>query len=500
MDQTLQLSSRPSTKGNFEILEEIATGGMAIIYKARQKSLNRTVILKMLQRDFKYDTDAVARFSQEAIGIAKLQHENIINVIDYWNEKGSYYIAMEYLDGADLSKIINRLGPFPLNIGLIVGYQITKALEYAHEKGIVHRDIKPSNILLSREGMVKVTDFGISHMAEELGGKKLTHAGDVFGTPSYMSPEQIEGEPMDFHTDIFSFGSVLYEIFTMHKAFEDDQQITVTKKIRKGIITQPREFNPNIPRKLQKLILSCLKRKPKSRPTASIIRSHLQAWAEMENKGENHSRILKEYLLKRSAFDTTRVMKRSEPSMAVGGLFKGIARAARRSVLGAGKIALLLLVGISAYFITQKIDLAPVYNAVSDTIERLNTSVSPLLARVSPLLDKSETILRESPEKLNKILMDVSKKPKPVPETAAYGHIRIAAVPWAYVRIDGGEEVWVKDRIFQVSLGTHSLIFRNPSYNTFTHTTSITKKDELKLIKVDFEKSKRGISIKKNRR
>jgi len=461
---------------------------MAIIYKARQKSLNRTVILKMLQRDFKYDTEAVARFSQEAIGIAKLQHENIINVIDYWNEKGSYYIAMEYLDGADLSKIINRLGPFPLNIGLIVGYQITKALEYAHEKGIVHRDIKPSNILLSREGMVKVTDFGISHMAEELGGKKLTHAGDVFGTPSYMSPEQIEGEPMDFHTDIFSFGSVLYEIFTMHKAFEDDQQITVTKKIRKGIITQPREFNPNIPRKLQKLILGCLKRKPKRRPSASMLRSHLQAWAEMENKGENHSRILKEYLLKRNAFDTTRVMKRSEPSRAFGGLFKGIAWAARRSVLFAGKITLLLFVGISAYFIAQKTALEP----VSDAIEQLH-------ARASPLLVRSETILREGPEKLNKIFVDVLR-PKSVPETVAYGHIRITAIPWAYIRIDGGEEIWVTDRVFRASVGTHTLVFKNPNYKTVTHRTTITKKNEQKHIKIDFEKSKRGISIKKNRR
>jgi len=495
MDQTLRLSSKLSTKGNFEILEEIATGGMAIIYKARQKSLNRTVILKMLQSDFKSDPEAVARFSQEAIGIAKLQHENIINVIDYWNEGGSYYIAMEYLDGADLSKTIDKLGPLPLNIGLIVGYQIAKALEYAHDKGVVHRDIKPSNILLSREGMVKVTDFGISHMAEELGGRKLTHAGDIFGTPSYMSPEQIEGEPMDFHTDIFSFGSVLFEIFTMHKAFEDDQQITVTKKIRKGMIRQPRELNPKIPRKLQKLILCCLKRKPKKRPSASMLRSYLQTWAEKENKGENHSRILKDFLLKRSAFDASRVMKTSEPGRSVGGLFKGIAWAARRSAFGAGKIALVLLVGTSCYFITQKIALAP----VSDAIERLHARASTFLASFSPLLVRSEAILRESPEKLNKIFVDVSKKPKPVPEAVAYGHIRIKAVPWAYIRIDGGEEIWVMDRIFQVSVGTHSLIFRNPGYNTFTHSTTITRKDELKHIKVDFEKSKHAMSTKKSR-
>jgi serine/threonine-protein kinase len=169
---------------------------------------------------------------------------------------------MEYVDGTNLAEIIEKTGPLPVDVGVMIAIQVCDALEYAHMRGLVHRDIKPSNIMIKRNGEVKLMDFGIAHTRNL---ESLTLPGTLIGTPSYMSPEQILGQELDVRSDIFSFGIVLYEMFTGVKPFADDDSRPVTTRIVQDAFRAPRRVNGIIPRRLQCLIKKCLRKKPHRR-------------------------------------------------------------------------------------------------------------------------------------------------------------------------------------------------------------------------------------------
>jgi serine/threonine protein kinase len=303
--------------GNYHILEEIGSGGMAVIYKANQKSLGRLVAIKQLQSGFVTDSEVVKRFEREARAAAELQHENIVLIHDYWEKSGSYYIVMEYVDGTDLSRMIQRVGTLPVDIVLVIVLQIAKALEYAHGKGVVHRDIKPGNIMISREGKVKLMDFGIARVRSSK-GDELTRAGVLLGTPAYMSPEQILGGKVNWQTDLFSLGIVLYEMLTGDRPFKPDAKFSVTEKIMQGEFVPPRKLNRKIPRSLQKLILRCLNPKPGKRyRDTSRLRRRLEELAEKKAKKAEYQERLRNYLIKcgifKGAVAERTVVKKAKP-------------------------------------------------------------------------------------------------------------------------------------------------------------------------------------------
>jgi serine/threonine protein kinase len=248
-------------KDEYEIISEIGVGGMATVYKAIQKSLARHVAIKELKRAYHADGQIVRRFERESQIAASLQHENIVHIYDYWR-KPHYAIVMEYVDGTNLAEIIEKTGPLPVDVGVMIAIQVCDALEYAHMRGLVHRDIKPSNIMIKRNGEVKLMDFGIAHTRNL---ESLTLPGTLIGTPSYMSPEQILGQELDVRSDIFSFGIVLYEMFTGVKPFADDDSRPVTTRIVQDAFRAPRRVNGIIPRRLQCLIKKCLRKKPHRR-------------------------------------------------------------------------------------------------------------------------------------------------------------------------------------------------------------------------------------------
>jgi serine/threonine protein kinase len=492
--------------GNFEIIEQIASGGMGVIYKARQTSLDRIVVIKELKSSFKEDSEVVARFEQEAKAVARLQHENIINVIEFWHKKGSYYIAMEYLDGADLAGIIGKTGPLPLNIGLIIASQIARALGYAHERGIVHRDLKPSNIFASWDGKVKLVDFGIAHIEEELGGKDLTRAGASMGTPAYMSPEQTDGKPAEPSSDIWSFGCVLYEIFSGSKAFTAIGKSTLLENIRKGKrAPQSDQFNTMVPWGLRRMINRCLKIKPEKRPSAQKLMTYLVHLAQKKNRGKDYSMVLRAFFEDKNRFQQagvkTVVKRPQQPDkpmksaarfaaaalliLLIGGagyvLWGGILRTARVGA-GTGKS------GSEKHAFT-KTAVEPVRESetalpVRTALPQSGTSLPVSSAAVS--LSPSVVLLPHAAEPLSRSIVPVpgaavsgartgeplSHAAVPLSHTVAVvpvpqetGYIRVVALPWAEIYIDGKKAgLTPTDRRFQVTVGRHKVLLKNPYY------------------------------------
>lgn len=247
---------------NFEIKELIATGGMAAIYKAIQISLDRIVAIKILHGHLAQDKDFIVRFEREAKAAANLQHENIVNIIDFGRDEEVYFIAMEYVDGKSLKEILNLVKFVPQEIALTIAMEISKGLDYAHKKGIVHRDVKPANILIGYDGTVKIADFGLAQ-AQDL--TSITVTGSIVGTPAYMSPEQAAGKKVDIRSDIFSLGVVIYEMITGIKPFRGDNYSSVIHEILTITPPKPIEANPLVAKEISSIIERMLEKDPDKR-------------------------------------------------------------------------------------------------------------------------------------------------------------------------------------------------------------------------------------------
>ena len=198
--------------GRYDLEEQVGTGGMSSVFRARDTVLERQVAIKVLHEHFARDPEYVERFRREARAIAQLSHPNIVTVIDRGEFEGRQYIVFEHVPGETLKDVILREGALPVARALALTHQVARALALAHEAGIVHRDVKPQNVLLGEEAAAKVTDFGIARALDVDEG--LTETGTMLGTSDYISPEQASGEPVDERSDQYSLGAVLYELLT----------------------------------------------------------------------------------------------------------------------------------------------------------------------------------------------------------------------------------------------------------------------------------------------
>jgi serine/threonine-protein kinase len=243
-------------------LAQIGSGGMAVVYKAEQPSLGRLVAIKELRTELANDESIIARFEREAMAMAALGHQNIAHVYDFVQRASSMYIVMEYVEGIDLYTLLKRTERLPADIAAIVSLQAANALTYAHYRGVIHRDLKPSNLMITKEGDLKLMDFGI---ARDESQADLTLPGQALGTPAYMSPEQILGEKIDFRSDIFSFGIVMYQMLTGLKPFVEDETIGVMHRIINKPYRPPRSVYPDIPWRLQRIVKRCMQKRPDDR-------------------------------------------------------------------------------------------------------------------------------------------------------------------------------------------------------------------------------------------
>jgi serine/threonine-protein kinase len=249
--------------GHYTVIEEIGRGGMAVVYRAVQESLNRDVAIKELDLErFRSKPKALDRFHLEARAAAALKHPNIITIYDLWQESEKAFIAMEFVDGAELKEVLGSLGRLdPVEASLIV-LEICEALSFAHSSGMIHRDVKPANIMLSSNGEVKLMDFGIVSVSD---AGDLTVTGQILGSPAYMAPEQITGEHLGPAADIFSLGAIFYEALTGSKPFTGANHVALIQNVLHSEPPPPLEFTPQISDTISQIVLKCLKKRPESR-------------------------------------------------------------------------------------------------------------------------------------------------------------------------------------------------------------------------------------------
>ena len=263
----------------YEILETVGSGGMSIVYKARCHKLNRFVAIKVLKQEFSDDKNFVSKFRIEAQSAAGLSHPNIVNVYDVGEDDGIYYIVMELVEGITLKEYIRNNGRLPVERAINFAEQIASGIEVAHENHTIHRDIKPQNIIVSNNGTLKVTDFGIARAATS-----NTVASNAMGSVHYISPEQARGGYSDERSDIYSLGITMYEMVTGRVPFEGDNNVTVALMHIQGEMIPPREYYPDIPASLEKIILKCTQKKPERRYlTASALIADLRRVATNPN-------------------------------------------------------------------------------------------------------------------------------------------------------------------------------------------------------------------------
>ncbi len=248
--------------GKYTVEGEIARGGMGVIYKAVHGTLNRSVAIKVLHAQYASDPAFLKRFLQEARAMARVEHENIIQVFDVHEDGGTYSIVMEYFPGKDLKHLMTERGRISPQETLSIGRQAASALAYAHEQGVIHRDIKPRNIMVDNQGIVKIADFGI---AAATGESSITAIGQIVGTPEYMSPEQACGENRDGRSDLYSLGMVMYEMLAGHTAYEGVSRMAIVGKLQNEHEDVPLKFPEDVPGPLQDLVRSLLRRRPEHR-------------------------------------------------------------------------------------------------------------------------------------------------------------------------------------------------------------------------------------------
>jgi serine/threonine-protein kinase len=269
--------------GNCRVVEQVASGPLTDVYHAIQEPLGRHVAIKALRPTIAPTSPFASHLAREAELLAKLHHDNILELHDFVRTDSAMWLVLEYVDGVSLAELLTKLERLGTHGALAVGLEIARALAHAHERGIIHRDIKPANVLVSRRGEIKLVDFGIAHDDRVPSSPEPLEAGSTFGTPAYMSPEQILGEPVDARTDIFSLGIVLYQLVAAVRPFDGPDTKTTAHRIRHSEPHSLGSSTPEVPRGLERVVMRCIEKLPGDRfASARELASALEALLRAE--------------------------------------------------------------------------------------------------------------------------------------------------------------------------------------------------------------------------
>ena len=255
----------PEQRDRYEVIEEVGRGGMAIVYRGHDRSLQREVAIKVLHSHLANSAESRARFQQEAHAVAKLRNRNIIEIYDYatTSDGDCSYIVTEYIDGVTLRAFFEEQQIFFPEVAALIGMEICFAIAHAHGQKIIHRDLKPENIMITQTGQLKLMDFGIAKLIDQK--QQMTLTGSILGSPSHMAPEMLEGKELDFRSDLFSIGTILYWLTTGQLPFVGKNPHQVLSRILEGIYPDPQQLNPQVGSDLSRVIKRCLAKDPDKR-------------------------------------------------------------------------------------------------------------------------------------------------------------------------------------------------------------------------------------------
>lgn len=262
LSQAVHDAAATSLRGALADVKIIATGGMSLIFRARQPTLDRYIVVKKLKEELLTNPETLERFRREAKALASILHQNVAHVYDFVESGHESYILMEYIDGIDVSQLVEKVGHLPPNVAAAILLGVAKGVGYLHAHHLIHRDIKPSNVRLTTHGEVKLMDFGI---VMDIDNQGLTRPGMMVGSPSYLSPEQVLGDPISPQADIFLLGIFLYEMLTGTRPFKDEGRETVFQRIREAKYVPVKDMQSQAPGALDRIVRKCLQKDPNKR-------------------------------------------------------------------------------------------------------------------------------------------------------------------------------------------------------------------------------------------
>jgi serine/threonine protein kinase len=489
---TLGLRAGDVFHGRYEILAPLGQGGMGIVYKARDRSLDEIVAIKVLRPDFGRDPTMALRFKSEIRLARRVRHHNVCAIHDFGEADGLLYISMEYIEGVDLKRVVRERGALPIDRACDVLLQVAAGLQAVHDAGIIHRDLKTPNILLEKTGVARLMDFGIAKREDSEGGMTVT--GQVVGTPEYMSPEQAQGHKVDARTDVYSLGIVAYEILTGRVPFRGETPIST---ILKHIHDPPPLDSPpadRLPLALREVLRRALAKSPSGRPASA------GAFAEQIRQARAPS--LRQQPLATEALEATTLVAT-----------RGTGRRGRwRAGLAAAGLALLGFVGVWAWRSGRPSVAPPV--EPSPSALALPTPVPPSpppgeadagpaaavparlpIANPAPAVRPTAT---PAPARRSVSTPVPPPPPTPAPTPAparvtGSGLLQIGVRPWARVSVDGREVGTTPlDRI-SLPAGRHVVELRHPAYQPVEKPVSIADGETTRLI---FDFTSEGIPLR----
>ncbi len=467
--------------GKYRIEKVLSGGGSATTYKAFEPHLDRHVLLKVLHPSLARDEKNIERFSREARAVARIRHAGIVHVYDYGKADGLYYIAMEYVEGLSLAELLAKRQRLPVDVSCFVVRSCARSLEYAHSQGVVHRDVKPGNIILGRDGVVKVTDFGLAY-SENL--SSITVDGELFGTPSYMSPEQIRGEKVDARTDVYSLGLTFYEMISGTQPFSGtNYSAIITRKLTEDLPPLKRVM-PECPSTLASVVTRMIDRNPQKRyQSMGEIALDLSRFAE-ESGVSIEEKELAEYI---------RGGERAEPLPVVPTRVRTRRRVPLYLVGALVIVATLVALGVrirpdrpsllpdvpapesTALVEPPAVETGAVH--VSSVPQGSGILVDGILSQLkTPALitglapgDHEFKVLasgyRAQTETVSVEAGGTSRISFSLLPIAGTGFVRVNATPWAAVYIDGDSiDVTPFSRLLRLERGTHELVLCNPDF------------------------------------
>ncbi|HLW51927.1 MAG TPA: protein kinase [Candidatus Angelobacter sp.] len=480
--------------GRYEIVGELGRGAMGVVYKATDPNIGRTVALKTMRVDVHglESADLMRRFKNEARAAGLLNHPNIVTIYDAGEHDGVFYIAMECLEGTTLQELLAERRMEPAEV-VRFSQEISKGLDYAHSHGIVHRDVKPANIMITRSGTVKIMDFGIAKA-----GGSMTGTGQVLGTPSYMSPEQVKGKSLDGRADLFSLGVILYEMLTAEKPFAGQNVTTIIYKIVNENPIPPRELDATIPAALSALVIKALAKSPDERYQSGVeLARDLEAFKQA---GSRPAPAVQPSTVPAAALAQKTVALPVMPAAGSAGRTPAPATVAnvktavaarkpsniglrkRRGGMIAAWVVVLLLGSVAGAFAYYRTYVRPerlvaVKNAPAQVPQAQPQPTVAVVPTPTPTpVAQPNPVATETPEAAPTPAASPLERPwlrskKPAPTPTPLGQLAIASQPaGAKVSIDGRNDLnWVTPfTASRLIPGNHTLVFSKDGYNLET--------------------------------